>query len=99
MKSKRRSSFAATCAILLALLCLGFLLSGYLFYTLQVRLAETFGPPASHLGFAQRIRLSVGLLMQSSELTQPVDPFGDQRDFQVAWGETLPAIAGRLQAE
>jgi UPF0755 protein len=99
MKSKRRSSFAATCAILLALLCLGFLLSGYLFYTLQVRLAETFGPPASHLGFVQRTRLSVGLLMQSSELTQPVDPFGDQRDFQVAWGETLLAIAGRLQAE
>jgi UPF0755 protein len=99
MKSRRRSPFAATCAILLVLLCLGFFLSGYLFYTLQVRLAETFGPPASHLGFAQRMRLSVGLLVQSSDLTEPVDPLGDQRDFQVAWGETLPAIAGRLQAQ
>ena len=99
MKSRRRSPFAATCAILLVLLCLGFFLSGYFFYRLQVRLAETFGPPASHLGFAQRMRLSVGLLVQSRDLTEPVDPFGDQRDFRVAWGETLPAIAGRLQAQ
>jgi UPF0755 protein len=97
--SKRRTSVVASCAIGVLLVCLGLLAGGYAAYRLQNRVTATFGHPASHLEFGQRLRLAAQLLMQSEDLTTPVYPLGEQRPFQVAWGETLPAIASRLQAE
>ncbi len=97
--TKRRTSTVISCASLLTILCLGLIIGGYILYNLQNRVTATFGPPVSYLELSQRIRLSAQLLMQSDDLTTPVDPFGDERSFQVTWGETLPAIAGRLQAE
>jgi UPF0755 protein len=97
--SKRRTSVVATCALVLILICLGLFAAGYGIYQLQNRVTATFGPPASHLELSQRLRLSAQLLVQTEELTRPVYPVGEQRPFQVQWGETLAAIAGRLQAE
>lgn len=97
--SKRRTSVVATCALALILICLGIFAAGYGIYQLQNRVTATFGPPAPYLGFSQRLRLSAQLLTQTEELTTPVYPLGEQRPFQVQWGENLAAIAGRLQAE
>ncbi|MEJ2264525.1 MAG: endolytic transglycosylase MltG [Anaerolineales bacterium] len=97
--SKRRNSVVAGCALGVLLVCLGLLAASYGAYRLQNRVTATFGPPASHLELSQRLRLSAQLLMQSEDLTRPVYPLGEQRPFQVAWGESLPAIASRLQAE
>lgn len=97
--NKRRPFFTLSCAVLLVFLCLGLLAAGFGIYALQKRVATTFGPPAPQLQFDQRARLSIRLLLQSDDLTTPVDLYGDQRAFLISWGETLPAIAGRLQAE
>jgi UPF0755 protein len=97
--SKRRTSLVASCALALVLICLGLFAAGYGARELQNRATATFGPPGSQLELSQRLRLSAQLLMQSEELTTPVYPLGEQRPFQVEWGETLPAIAGRLQTE
>ena len=97
--NNRRPFFTLSCAFLLVFLCLGLLAAGYSIYALQKRVATTFGPPAPQLQFDQRARLSIRLLLQSDDLTTPVDLYGDQRAFLISWGETLPAIAGRLQVE
>lgn len=97
--NKRRPFITFSCTILLVFLCLGVLAAGYGTYALQRRVTATFGPPAAHLQFDQRARLSIRLLLQTDHLTTPVDLYGEQRTFLISWGETLPAIAGRLQAQ
>lgn len=68
-------------------------------FILPNRASQTFGPPASNLSSNQLVRLSAQLLWQANDLTSPIDPLGEDRQFQVSLGESVPSIANRLQAE
>jgi UPF0755 protein len=68
-------------------------------FILPNRASQTFGRPTPNLSTNQLVRLSAQLLWQANDLTSPIDPLGEDRQFQISLGESVPSIANRLQAE
>jgi UPF0755 protein len=96
---KKRISLTISCAVLVVFLCAGLMVTGYVLVAIPNQAAEVFGPPSGNLDFLQRVRLSTQLLWRKDVLIAPGNPFGEEQDFQVEWGETLPSITARLQSE
>ncbi len=94
---KRRSSIlgAFVLPLIALLVLLGVILAGAIL-SVPSRAAETFGPPAPGLSTRQRLTLSASLLWQAEDLTVPVNPSGAAVAFDVALGESVPSIVGRL---
>jgi UPF0755 protein len=60
---------------------------------------QSFGPPSPELSFRQHIYLSVLILLQSKDLTQPVNPGGSMVNMTIDPGESVPSIIGKLWEE
>ena len=92
------SSKSINCSIgLLAAGILGVLLLAGLSLTLSEQARLRFGPPNPELGLRQRLFLPLQLIFQAEELTEPADPLGEEVQFDITMGESVPAITGRLQ--
>lgn len=94
----KRSRNSALFCIILALvgLCITAALGWITFDQIDQRVIRIFGPPAPHLTLVQRISFSAGLLLQADMLTEPANRLGDEREFQIEMGESIPGIVGRL---
>src|SRR5665647_1959546 len=55
-----------------------------------------FGPASPQLSYRQHIYLSMLLLLQSSDLTQPVTQAGKEVNLTISPGESVPSITGKL---
>lgn len=71
-------------------------IASLLWVTQDVR--QKFGPPATHLGNLERLRLTVSLWLMADDLTQPANPTGSVQSVDIPLGETPPAIAAALEA-
>ena len=60
--------------------------------------AESFGQPHSSIGAGQRLNYSLELLLESDDLTTPCAPDSPEQVFVIQEGETVQAIARRLEA-
>jgi UPF0755 protein len=97
---KRRSKLVTLFLFaVLVVLCLAALLFGMLLTGVPNQAAEKFGPPAQGIDFLQRAHLSTLLLAGENDLTLPNDPYGVERPFQVALGESTHTITERLLSE
>jgi UPF0755 protein len=79
--------------ILLLLACLGLVLIGF-----PLMAQHSYGPPAAGLGFEQVVQYSIKLVWYDGLLTQPLDLSAPEQSFVVEQGESIPAIANRLQS-
>jgi len=80
---------------IIALACLTvFYLAG-----IPKRAAGVFGPPAQNLDLTEKLYLSAMVLLQTDDLTTPVDPFGGQIHFRVALGESPASVSSRLREQ
>jgi UPF0755 protein len=94
---KRSRSSALSCLLLTVVgLCLTGALGWITYNQLNQRVIRLFGPPAPNLSLVQRISLSASLLLQADQLTEPLNRFGDEREFQIEMGESISSIVGRL---
>jgi UPF0755 protein len=73
----------------------GLVAAGLIF--VPVRARQLYGPPDPSLGWWGAVQYSARLLWYDGTLTQPLDPNGIERPFQVEQGESVPVIADRLQ--
>jgi UPF0755 protein len=55
-----------------------------------------FGTPSLHLNYIQRVYLSALILLQSNDLTQPMNPNGIEINLIINLGESVPSIIGQL---
>ena len=86
-----------TCLFLTVLLLVVVLLSVIVIPKYILTQAQsTYGASSSELHAAQRLYLATLILLQSKELTQPVDPEGADTMFSIQMGESVPSIVGRL---
>ncbi len=63
------------------------------------RVRDTFGPPSQNLGVIERLRLTLQLARYSEQLTEPENPFGDLKSFQIVLGESPVAVSARLEEQ
>ena len=86
-----------TCLFLTVLLLVVVLLSVIVIPKYILTQAQsTYGASSSELHAAQRLYLATLILLQSKELTQPVNPEGADTMFSIQMGESVPSIVGRL---
>lgn len=94
--STRRNPFGCLAISLGLLIALGFVAfigaNG-----LIARAEESFGPPASHLSAAQRIRLSIELGWRADALLRPIDSAAQPLAFAIGLDEPTGQILSRLQ--
>ncbi len=96
-RTPRRSPIAS-CALVFIVILVVILLAGYAVPRYITHRAEqVYGPAAQELGFFQALNLSTGLLLNSSDMTTPVDPGGKPVVVNIETGESVPAIARQLQ--
>jgi UPF0755 protein len=87
----------SNCLLILALFLALMVISAIVVPNLITRQAEhIFGAPSSQIRANQRIYLSLLILLQSTDLTQAVNPAGDEVNFMINPGESVPSITGRL---
>jgi UPF0755 protein len=55
-----------------------------------------FGAPSNELSYTRRLYLSALILLQSSDLTQPMNPDGPETSLSIDQGESVPSIVGKL---
>lgn len=61
--------------------------------------SRSFGRPAAWLTLPQVLQYSVSLLWADGLLSRPMDPGGQDREFEVRQGETVASICDRLEQE
>ena len=86
-------------AVFLLVLCLGLAAAGLALIELPAMAAREFGPPAAGLGFSQRLLYSYRLISNRGSLLTPLEPGAGTRAFNVSLGESVNAIAARLEEE
>jgi UPF0755 protein len=60
---------------------------------------QRFGTASAQLSFRQRLYLSSLILLQSKELTEPMNPAGSEVNLTIEPGESVPSITGKLWEE
>lgn len=98
-KQSTHSIFSSCLLPLIAGSLLVCVIGGALILSFPGRAAEKFGPPAPGISGFQRYLLSVLLILNSADLTTPLDPAGSPAYFQVNLGESTASIIGRLAQE
>jgi UPF0755 protein len=99
-KKKPVFSLLTTCLLpLIAGSVLVCVVAGALMLSFPGRAAEKFGPPASDISGFQRYLLSLLLILNSADLTTPLNPAGSPVHFEVSLGEPTTSIIGRLSQE
>ena len=96
--SQRRTRSKLNNCLVPALLFIGILVGLVIVVPKMItgKAEERFGPPASQLSSTQRLYLSTLILLQSKDLTQPVNPQGEDVNLTIASGESVPSIIGKL---
>ena len=98
--SKRQSTGLRGCVIIfLAIFCLLAAAGGWAASELPRWATRNFGQVNSQHGWGMRVYLSTQLYMHRYDLQQPLDAFGEERDFEVALGESPIQVANRLEQE
>jgi UPF0755 protein len=98
-KPSRSSCLPLLTVLFLSLACLAVTAGLLLVFVLPARAAALFGPPAPGVGLFQHAYLSAMLLLHQDELSNPLNPAGEQKPFLIEVGESTPRITYRLQAE
>jgi peptidoglycan lytic transglycosylase G len=57
---------------------------------------QTFGPPSSQISTTRKLYLATLILLQTKDLTQPVNPNGVEVSLKIETGESVPSIIGKL---
>ena len=84
--------------LLLVVLCL-FVVGGLLFLEqLPTAAARDFGPPSPALSTPSRVWYAAQLELRRQELLLPRDPTGPAQPFEIGSGESVGAIAARLES-
>jgi UPF0755 protein len=78
--------------VLLIFACLFFV-----FVYIPIQATRIYGNPSPSLGLSQHIQYSALLLWYDGLLTRPVDSNGKEQSFTIETGESVDAIADRLQ--
>ena len=65
-------------------------------WSITTRAEQQFGPPRPGISASQRLFLSTTLVTQSNDLLQPTYPGSPMVTFEIALGESIPSITGRL---
>jgi UPF0755 protein len=99
MNERRSPCLPILLLILTGVMCLIAFLVGRAVLVIPGQAAELFGPVSPRLEPLQRIYLAATLLQDQNELLEPTDPFGQERLFSVALGESVPSITNRLYSE
>lgn len=97
MSNQHQTSRKGTCFFIIIILIGLVLISTIVIPKLITTQAEQiFGPPTPQLSYHQRLYLSVMLLFQVQDLTQPMDPKGAEVSLTINPGESVPSITGKL---
>ena len=99
MPSKKSPILTALFLPAIALLLLGIFVITAALISFPNQVEENFGPPAQNIGFYDRYRLAVQLLLQEKSLTTPVNAYANEIPFEVASGESTSSIIQRLAQE
>jgi UPF0755 protein len=97
-KEKRRRSncllvLSCSAAALVLLLCAA---AAGISRGLPGQAERIYGPPSPNLSVSQSLLYSFLLVWESKDLTDPVNPGGDEINFRVDQGESTSSITGRL---
>ncbi|MFH1184563.1 MAG: endolytic transglycosylase MltG [Chloroflexota bacterium] len=84
--------------IILAMLCLGMLLTLSV-VGIPALAARSFGPPAAGLTWPQVVQYSARLLWADGLLSRPLDPGAPEKEFEILPGETVASVCDRLERE
>jgi len=68
-----------------------------IFMVIPLQAAQIYGPPSSRLSVSQRVQYSARLLWYDGLLTRPLDARGSEQSFTIESGESVDAIANRLE--
>jgi UPF0755 protein len=94
---QKSSSILGSCFLpLVAALILGCVLGMVGILTIPGRVEDKFGPPSPNIRGFQRYLISIQLLLNSSELTTPLDPSAPPLPFQIDLGESTVSVVNRL---
>jgi UPF0755 protein len=66
-------------------------------FTIPARAQRLYGPPATWLTFPQRVEYAAKLLWYDGLLTRPLDVNGPEQTFFIEPGESVTAVAGKLE--
>lgn len=99
MSKRSRNGMRGCLIILMAGACLAAVALAWAASDLPRWAGREFGPADARHGWLNRLALSAQLFYYRYDLTQPVDVFGSERDFQVEVGESPISVAHRLQVE
>jgi UPF0755 protein len=97
MSRDRTHSWFGTCSLLIIIvICLLVILGIVIPKIITAQAEQSFGPPSPKLSNSQILYLSALLLIQSKDLTHPVNPDGAEINITINQGETVPSIIGQL---
>lgn len=96
MKPPRRSRIASCLLLFLLLIALTVTTVILIPRLITSQAEQIFGTPSTQLSYTQRLYLSVLILVQSSDLTQPANPAGSEVSLTINPGESVPSIIGQL---
>jgi UPF0755 protein len=100
MLQPRPRSCISTCLLLFIGFAGVLIIAGIVIPSLITSQAEKkFGAPSTQLSYRQRLYLSSLILLQSKDLTQPVNPSGSEVNLTINAGESVPSITGKLWEE
>ena len=99
MKNRDSCIFRFLVVIFFLLICIFLAGSAWFISGLPQWAEEKYGPPAIRLGDFQKYTFAARLLYHENELLDPVNRTGEQQEFQVELGESVTAIAGRLEQD
>jgi len=96
-RKKSSSSIIGSCFLpLVALMILVCVVGGGFALGLPGRAQQKFGPPGAGISGVQRYLLSAVLLLNSADLTTPLDPKAEAVPFRVDLGESTTSVIDRL---
>lgn len=96
-RPRRRLTFG--CFLILLILCLVSVATGWIINQVPRWAAHSFGAPGSTLDLLNRYVYSARLLLAHDDLTLPLDPRAEPRRFVVGSGESAQHVAWRLEQE
>ena len=99
MSKRSRTGMRGCLIILIAVICLAAVALAWAASDLPRWAGREFGPANARHTWFSRLALSAQLFYYRYDLSQPLDAFGGERDFQVEMGESPISVAHRLQTE
>ena len=99
MSTKRNQGMRGCIIGLLAIACLLSSIIGWASNEMPRWATRNFGSASSEHNWPMRVYLSSQLYIHRYDLTQPLDVFGSEQDFEVSLGESPNQVAHRLEQD